>query len=267
MPHASSEALRVKRLALVLLAFTLSFVSSSRTASAQQQGTDEFGAYGPDRHNHGESPQNGAFEIRFGRYNPLVDSSVSGTPFRDVFGTQSRYTFGFEGDWQLIRFPHLGTLGPGLGWSYTRDSGNAKITSTGQPSAETTTLSIMPIYLVGVFRVDVFAREIGIPLVPYVKLGLGTALWFSSDGGTTPRVDGALGRGLSYGPQYAIGGMFLLDELDEQTARDADNSLGINNSYIFAEYYDSELDGFGSSNSKRLNVGTRSWVVGLAIEF
>jgi hypothetical protein len=265
MPPASSEALRVKRLALVPLAFTFGFAFWNRSALAQQANTDVFGAYGTDRHNHGESPQNGALEIRFGRYNPLVDESVSGTPYRDVFGTQSRYIFGLEGDWQLVRFPHVGTLGPGLGWGYTRDTANAKITSTGQPSAEKTTLSIMPIYLVGVFRADVFAREFGIPLVPYAKLGLGTALWFASDGGTTSRVNGSLGRGLSYGPQWALGGMFLLDELDEQTARDADNSLGINNSYIFAEWYGSNLDGFGSS--KRLNVGANSWVLGLAIEF
>jgi hypothetical protein len=59
--------------------------------------------------------------------------------------------------------------------------------------------------------------------------------------------------------------MFLLDILDEQTARDADNGLGINNSYIFAEWFDSELDAFGSKS--RLNVGANSWVLGLAIEF
>jgi hypothetical protein len=59
--------------------------------------------------------------------------------------------------------------------------------------------------------------------------------------------------------------MFLLDVLDEQTARDADTSIGINNSYIFGELFGSELDGFGSKT--RMNVGTNSWVLGLAIEF
>ncbi len=39
----------------------------------------------------------------------------------------------------------------------------------------------------------------------------------------------------------------------------------INNSYLFAEWYGSELDAFGSN--KRLNVGANTWVVGLAIEF
>ena len=242
----------------------LSCFGLCRVASAQ--GVDEFGAYGPHRGDHAESPQNGAFEVRFGRYVPAVDSSVPGTPFKDTFGDSSRYMFGLEGDWQLIRFPHLGTLGPGVGWGYTRASGRARLTSDlTKLSGEQTALSVMPFYVVGVFRADVFARELSIPLVPYAKLGIGCALWWASDGGTTSRVNGVLGRGVSYGPQYALGGMFLLDELDPQTARDADNSLGINNSYIFGEWYGSELSGFGSKN--RMNVGANTWVLGLAIEF
>jgi len=174
--------------------------------------------------------------------------------------------FGLEGDWQLLRIPHLGTFGPGLGWGYTRATGKARLTNMpGTLSAEQTALSVMPFYVVGVLRADVFARDFDIPLVPYAKLGVGYALWWASDGGTTSRIDGVLGHGTSYGPQYGLGLMFLLDELDPQTARDADNSLGINNSYIFGEWYGSELDGFGSKT--RMNVGANTWVIGLAIEF
>jgi hypothetical protein len=252
----------VKRFALVLAFGTLAFV---RSAAAQTQSTDEFGAYGSADRSHGESPQNGAIEARFGRYIPQVDKSVPGAPFKDVFGTKSRYMFGLEGDWQVLRIPHLGTLGPGLGWGYTRATGVARITATGLPSSEQTALSVMPFYLVGVLRADVLMRDFGVPLVPYAKLGLGYALWWASDGGTTSRENGVLGRGVSYGPQYALGAMFLLDILDQQTARDADNGLGINNSYVFAEWFDSELDAFGSKS--RLNVGANTWVLGLAIEF
>lgn len=250
----------MKRLALFL---TLAVLGICRGAHAQ---TDEFGSYvntkGARR---GESSQDAAVELRFGRYVPNIDKSVPGAPYQDVFGSSNRYIFGLEGDWQLIRFPHLGTLGPGLGWGYTRATGKALITATGEPSAEDTALSVMPFYLVGVLRADVFARELNVPIVPYAKLGIGYALWWASDGGVTSREDGVLGRGISYGPQYAIGAMFLLDELDQQTARDADNSLGINHSYIFGELYNSNLSGFGSNS--RLDVGTNSWVLGLALEF
>ena len=253
----------MKRFALAL---TLGFLGLARGAAAQAQSTDEFGAYGEQDHSHGESPQYGIVEARFGPYYPRVDRSVPGTPFKDTFGSSKRYMFGLEADWQVLRIPHVGTLGPGLGWGYTRATGYARLTA--QPdtlSDEQTALSVMPFYLVGVLRADVFMRDFGVPLVPYAKLGLGYALWWASDGGTTSRQNGVLGRGVSYGPQYALGGMFLLDVLDEQSARDADNGLGINNSYVFGEWYGSELDAFGSKS--RMNVGANTWVLGLAIEF
>lgn len=234
--------------------------------AAAAQGVDEFGAYGRGDRLQRESPQYGALEARFGAYHPRIDSAVAGTPYRDTFGDRTRYMFGLEGDWQILRIPHLGTLGPGLGWGYTRASGYARLTSDlGQRTDEQTALSIMPFYLVGVLRADVFARELSVPLVPYAKLGMGYALWWSSDGGQTASAGDVKGSGISYGPQYALGGMLLLDFLDQQTARDADNSLGINNSYLFGEWYGAELDAFGSK--KRLNVGSNTWVVGLAIEF
>ncbi len=253
----------MKRFVSVFLA--LSLFGIGRAALAQ--GVDEFGSYGARTQDHGESPQYGAFEIRFGRYIPAVDSSLSGgTPFKDTFGDGNRYMFGLEADWQLVRFPHLGTLGPGLGWGYTRATSLAHLTSDPTiVSGEQTALSVMPFYLVGVLRADVLARDFGIPIVPYAKLGFGYALWWASDGGNTSRVNGVLGHGSSYGPQYALGLMFLLDELDPQTARDADNSLGINNSYIFGEYYASQLDAFGSKSV--MNVGANTWALGLAIEF
>jgi hypothetical protein len=257
----ATETRDVKRFVFVLALGLLGLVQAP---SAQAQGVDEFGAYGHARH--GESAQIGLVEVRFGAYNPRVDSSVPGTPYADTFGDKTRYMVGFEGDWQLARIPHLGTLGPGLGWGFTRASGLARLTaSPDKLSDEQTSLSIMPIYLVAVLRADVLPRELGIPIVPYAKLGLGTALWWSSDGGQTAYAGDVKGTGISYGPQYAIGGMFLLDILDQQTARDADVSLGINHSYLFGEWYGSELDAFGSN--KRLNVGANTWAVGLAIEF
>jgi hypothetical protein len=256
---AATETRDVKRFAFVLS------LGLSHAASAQAQGVDVFGAYGKSIGR--ESPQVGLVEARFGAYNPRVDASVpNGTPYADSFGNQMRFMAGLEGNWQLLRIPHLGTFGPGLGWGYTRSSGLARLTSDlTQVSGETTALTIMPIYLVAVLRADVLPRELGIPLVPYAKLGIGSALWWSSDGGKIAYADGVRGEGISFGPQYALGGMFLLDVLDKQTARDADVSLGINNSYVFAEWYVSELDAFGST--KRLNAGTNTWVVGLAMEF
>jgi hypothetical protein len=111
----------------------------------------------------------------------------------------------------------------------------------------------------------VLARKTPIPLVAYAKAGFGYALWWSNSGGSTSRADGRVARDASYGYQFALGGMFLLDSLDRDAAQEMDNSTGINNSYFFMEWYYSSLDGFGSGN--QMQVGANTWMLGLAFEF
>lgn len=248
-----------------LLALAPAVAALFASLPAHAQGTDEFGGYGTQRGTQSESKQEAAFELRFGRYQPQVDSGLSSTPFQSTFGNDSRYMFGAEADWQLLRIPHFGTLAPGIGWGYTKFSSKARFASNGELSGTTTRLNIMPMYLVGVVRADVISRDLKIPLVPYAKLGFGYGLWWSSDGKLTAEsADGKKGRGASYGLTYALGGMFLLDVLDEDDAVTADGITGINNSYIFAEWFRPQLDGFGSA--KVLDIGSSSWVLGVALE-
>ena len=235
-------------------------------SSAGAQGIDEFGTYGPER-GHG-SNQVGAFELRIGRYVPSIDDEFSGaaTPYKDTFGTDNRYSIGVEVDWQVLRIPYVGTLGPGFGLQYTKLSADSFLTSDiSQRAPEKTSLTIVPLYAVAVLRVDHLARETPVPLVPYAKLGVGSAFWSASGGSGTSRADGATGSGFSYGPQFALGGMFLLDILDRSSANYMDDNVGVNNSYFFAEWYVSYLNGFGSGD--QMQVGTNTWVLGLAMEF
>jgi hypothetical protein len=131
-------------------------------------------------------------------------------------------------------------------------------------------------YVVGVARVDVLARELGIPLVPYVKAGVGYALWKTSDGSgtskvptdnpeTKDKVETTEGKGHSYGLHFAPGIMLMLDWFDERSARRLDNFVGVNHSYLFLEWMRANLDGFGSGDQMR--VGTSTWVAGLALEY
>ncbi len=247
-----------------LLAPLATTVCLLATSAAHAQGVDEFGGYGAKRGEQSESKQEAAFELRFGRYVPEVDSQLGSTPFRETFGTSNRYMFGAEVDWQLLRIPHFGTLAPGLGWGYTKFSAKARYADGNGVSSSSTRLAIMPMYLVGVARADVLPKSFKIPLVPYAKLGLGYAMWWSTDGQRSATYNGKVGRGASYGLTYALGGMFLLDVLDEDDAVSADGITGINNSYIFAEWFRAQLDGFGSKSV--LDVGSSSWVVGVALE-
>jgi hypothetical protein len=251
-------------LALAVLGSAFGVLWSAR---ADAQGVDEFGAYGGlERAGAAESPQHAALELRFGRYVPQVDSEfgATATPFEDTFGGDSRYLIGLEVDWQALRIASVGTLGPGFGWGYTKASADAPIAATTERSDQRTTLTVMPMYLVGVFRADVLARETPIPLVGYVKGGLGYALWWVSGPDRLARDDdGVVGKGSSYGPQFALGGMLLLDFMDEESAIELDNATGMNNSYFFVEWYVSDLDCFGGDC---MQVGANTWMLGLALE-
>jgi hypothetical protein len=214
------------------------------------------------------SAQYFAFELRFSPYYPKIDSepALAGkTPFESTFGDSNRLMVALEFDWQAIRIPHFGTLGPGISAGYTTMGSVAKIRGTTFDSGQETNLSIYPLYAVAVLRVDAIANELRFPIVPYAKAGLGLGLWRAYGPKGTEYVKGTAGKGISSGTQLAIGAALQLDFLDRKSANELDSAIGINHSYLFAEYFLSNLDGFGSN--KALRVGTNTWTLGLAFEF
>lgn len=213
------------------------------------------------------SPQHAALELRFGPYSPKVDESLPTPVYADFFGDADRYMFGVEVDWQAWRAPYVGTLGVGVGWGYTQMSGANKVPQNTTPEqappdiAQESTLNIMPLSALGVLRVDTFARNLGVPLVPYAKLGMAWAFWWVDDGiGTAANDAGTKGRDVSVGYQAALGGMFLLDIIDPAGALAAEAESGVNNSYIFFEW---SMSNYGGN---QMNVGSNNWVTGLAFE-
>lgn len=221
--------------------------------------------YDPERY---RSPRYGAFEFRIGPYLPNVDDEFDGvTPFEDSFGDGSGLAIGFEVDWQALRIPHFGSLGPGLGWHYTQRTGVAPFAgpplNDNGPSAHKQRFWLMPMYAVAVLRVDVFAKEFSIPIVPYVKAGLALGLWESRDASEVSESAGIRGQGLETGLQFQLGGMLHLNPISEQHAIDMDNASGVNDAYLYFEWWKSSVDSFG----KGMQVGTDTWVTGLAIEF
>ena len=102
------STVRALTTALVLAAL---FIAGS--AQAQEDRIDPLG--GTHRNQH--SPQHFAFEFRLSPYSPDIDSdpALNGkTPYKDSFGTTPRVFIGAEMDWQALRIPHLGSLGPGV---------------------------------------------------------------------------------------------------------------------------------------------------------
>lgn len=222
------------------------------------------------------SSQDMAVEFRFGPYKPRVDESEGLKPpqYENFFGDKTRFQVGFEVDWQIWRAPHVGTLGVGAGWGITRMSGNNKLPDgvENQPPQniqQETTFTIMPMYGVGVLRVDVLSHDYGIPIVGYGKFGLAVAPWWINNGidtasfctPETPDTQHCIkGRDTSFGTQAALGAMLSLDWLEPSAGAELDNTMGINNTYIFFEWSVSNYGG------KQMNVGSNTWVTGFAFE-
>jgi len=242
--------------------------SAPRAALAQEPRDDVL--YG--KHHARESAQRFAFELRFSPFTPDIDSDPAlngATPYADAFGTTSRLLFAAELDWQAARIPHVGTIGPGVGLGYTTMSANAPFSQphNGQTvSSETTTLQIFPLYAVAVLRADVLWRELHIPLVPYGKLGIGLAYWRASNTLGTSNYLGVSGLGHTLGTELALGVGFNLNVLDEYAARNFDESLGVNSTYLFAEWTRSDLTGLWAQTDP-LRVGGTFWTFGLTFEF
>lgn len=255
-------------------AITVGLVAVSAQARAQEDRQDDplMG-----KHRTMGSSQKFAFELRFAPFVPAVDTNPSlhgATPYHDTFHSSPRVLFEMELDYQVLRIPHLGTLGPGVGIGYTKMSGPAPFISphpnpdgsVSTISGENTSLEIYPFYAVAVLRADVFWRELHVPLVPYAKLGIGYSIWRASNELGTSTYGGQSGVGGSLGTQVAVGLGFNLNIFDEYSAMNFDDAVGVNGTYVFAEYARSDLDGLGVQ-SNPLRVGGEAWTFGLAFEF
>ena len=212
------------------------------------------------------SDQNAALELRLGPYRPRVDEEFANgaTPFSDIYGTGQNAMIGLEVDWQAVRIPHFGTFGPGVGLQFTTFSANAPFTNRPGLSQQASSLWILPISALAVLRIDALHLDFDIPVVPYAKVGLTYALWEARDGGSTSLAqDGVEGAGASFGYQWHAGGMLVLDFFAPQTSVDMDNSTGVNHAYVFWEWMWSDVSSLG----RGMQVGTSTWVAGIAIEF
>ncbi len=248
-----------------LATLVLSTAGTLLATPAFAQGVDEFGPYGYDAETL-ESPQSGALELRFGPYKPRIDEEFAGSsgPYEQHFHNDRRWMIGFEYDWQLLKIPSFGTLGPGVGFGFTKMQGDV-YTEVGAKTDGTSTLRILPMHFTAVLRADVIAKKTPVPLVPYLKGGIGYAMWWV-DGvrHIEEAPDGSKASDTSWGTQWAVGCMLLLDVFDPREAANIDATSGVNNSYVFFEWFQTDLDGFGSGD--HMQVGTKSWVTGIAME-
>lgn len=206
------------------------------------------------------------FEAKFGPYKPNVDQEFSGaTPYKDIFGDGLKLMSQFTLDVEFLKLH--GVLAVGGSFGYFGASGKA-LTATGERSGDKTGLNVMPFLLSLVYRWDYPIHKWGFPLVPYVRAGIGAALFWITDGAgdTASFGDGKKARGAAWGYQVNVGVAFHLNVLEPSAAKKLDMELGINNTFLFIEFVHNRFDDFGSSKSIDLSM-TYSMLAGLAFEF
>ena len=220
------------------------------------------------------SPRHGAVELKFGPHRPDGRAfKVAGTPYDygDFFGEkESMFRAELELDWQFARVDGVMSFGIGFGLGFMREKDRGFVqsadgTGTLVRSADKTSINVLPLSVLGVIRVDVLSEKLGVPFVPYFKTGPAWYLWWTKTGGNRDNSGGTLGW------QMNPGVAFLLDWIDETTARTFDNEVGVNNSYLFIELMYAKIDGFGDSGKLNLtpnNIGDNAtWFAGLCLEF
>lgn len=213
----------------------------------------------------GESSKTGVFEFKLGGYTPLVDRepALNGAkPFASTFGSPNLLLGEIEYDRQF--FQGFGSLGMGFSLGYAEKYAYAKLASSTLLSSERTSFQVVPMKLLAVYRFDVPALKWGIPVVPYAKGGLAYSGWWVNKGQSVEFFNGARGAGGTWGYAGILGISVLLDFFDMRLARDFDSGLGVNHSYLFAEYTHQEVNDFGRGG---LDLSSRHWMFGLALEF
>jgi hypothetical protein len=257
---------RASSLLPLLLGAVVTLTSEAAFGHAADEPHDHERTRAPRRDSSAyRSPRYAAFELRFGPYRPQVDSEFANAqPFQQVFGSGESVMFGLEADYQPLRIPHFGSFGPGFGASFVTYSANGQFADGSGKSEHGTALWILPLYVTAVLRIDVFAREFHVPLVPYAKVGLVAAPWEARDaGGLSLDTSGRAGQGIETGWSLHGGLMLELNFLAPQAAVEMDSSTGINSTYLFGELMMSDVNSFG----KGMQVGSETFMLGLTVEY
>ena len=219
-----------------------------------------------------DSPQYGAFELKFGPYKPAVDDnpSLRGRPYKDVFNDDTMFLTVLELDWQFIHPPGF-SLGVGGSVGFMQTYARSAIEgSDDEKSVDYTVLNIIPFSALLVARVDALPTYANFPLVPYFKIGFNWYLYWILAGGDTAVIDGKKGRGGTLGWQFSPGLALQLDRFDRKSARTFDNEVGVNHSYIFVEFLWAFVNRFGDDDYMNFSTNTfgkATIMGGLALEF
>ena len=271
----------------------LGLASTARAASPQHFAFEvKFGPYVP------------AIDQSAGLNGATPFSDLMGDP-NDPYGSPPPRGLLSQGEFDYQFLNRFGILGVGISAGYYRRSqlafqsldktgtrfcqvsdagdGTRQYTDPGGPKptmqrvfescvspGEENVFNVVPLALLVVYRFDVLDKRFRIPLIPYVKVGLGYYIWWE---GKTSSFVSTVGSASADKSQGATAGLVLnpgiaidLSALDPHAARAIDQEIGLNRVTAFVEMNGSFMGGWGATSPK-LNLSDLTFSAGLGFEF
>ncbi|MDX2014881.1 MAG: MXAN_2562 family outer membrane beta-barrel protein [Myxococcaceae bacterium] len=216
----------------------------------------------------GESPRTFVLELKLGPYTPLLNETrLPGLGANDP----GLYTRFFNNEPMLMGelgleymvWKKFGTLTAGASVAYAEKFKRGIVEATKELAEQSTGIRILTIRPTLAYRFDWAAMKYNVPLVPYVKAQFVVMPWWYIDGNKLANYEGVPGQGITYGAAGTVGLSFMLDFLDQRLARDFDSSIGVNHTYLFAEFNFQETF---RANPTSLNFSSRHWLFGIAFD-
>lgn len=223
------------------------------------------------------------FGVRLGPYTPAIDAQFAAQggaqkgPYERMFGTKYSILPMLDVDRVIWEGPGQLTVGASIG--YMNKSAKALLVGS-QPddsvqprsSGDENSFRLIPMQLTAGFRLTYFDDVFGIPLVPYLRGGLGYYMWKvtapSGDAAFVCRDTACKEKNVARGGSLGLVGALGLAIRAEGIDRDAAASMrggGIEHAGFYAELSLAKVDGFGSET--KLSVGDATWFAGVNFEF
>jgi hypothetical protein len=197
------------------------------------------------------SPESFSFEVRVGGYRPDGTDGFDET-FQANFGDEIGPMVGLELDVLPFRIPYVGMIGLGLRFDWAKYTGKARSLDPNAEVSQGQEFRVFGLPVLAVLRVDVLARELGVPVTFTGKLGLHTVFTTIDNG--SRREHSGVSLGLSWGAQVAL----ELDFINPNRARTLDDEWGINHTALLFELFGNTA-GIGGANF--------AWTAGLGFTF
>jgi hypothetical protein len=215
----------------------------------------------------GEDVTTGFFSVRLGSYTPQVDDGLglsSGGPYQRAFGDESMLLF--ELSLEQTIYQGIGLLNVDIHLGIMDVEGKS-INADGTTSSDSTEFNIAPLRAGLLYRFDLLARDLNIPLVPVFGAGLDYFIWWVNSGeGDLATAQGDTGLGGVLGWHATVGLQLHLDWFDRSSANSLLLDFGVINSYFSMDYTVTSANGFGDSASIDLS-DDGAWLFGLAFEY